>query len=463
MYIDILEQTKGMLKIITYLSRNGKTEIFTISEDNNIPRKTCYTALRRLENTGLITTFKARSRPPKVYCRLTQRGTGIAGHLIKIDAMLEDTLEGYKRQLLWMKHEGKPGEIRDKKRLEILRKLTRENINCGKLVEAMMNAKDARRLSQRLHDNDALAEALRNMGNIHHLRHEFNAAEKCFQKSSRLAEKLKDYKGMASVKYSLGAIFERKGNYPKAMALYKRSKEYAEKCDCEIEKGRGHLGIGRILARKGRYEEAIENMEKAVEIFERLKSIEDLPRAYTNLGATEFYINIDNAIKWHEKCLKISEKEGNVRMLGYGFSNAAGCYIKKMEFEKARKYLDRALPIFRSLEEKVMTSSILTKYARISLAKRRPKHAMKYLDRAMEIAKDVGIPSETADVLLQFGITLKERGEHPKARSSFKKALKIYTDLGSKKKIEKVKKELENLSSPKTTPRHLRANPALRR
>jgi len=377
--------------------------------------------------------------------------------------MLGDTLEGLNKQLLMLKQKGKPDEITDRKRLKILRKLVQESMSCGKLDEAMIQAKEIRSLSQRLHENEALAESLRNIGSIHHRRQEFNAAQKCFQRSVRLAEESKDYKGLASDRYNLGVIFEKRGNYPKALAAYKQSKKYAEKCDCEIEKSRSHLGIGRIFARKGRYEDAIENMEIAVKIFERKKSAEDLPRAYTNLGATEFYINLDKAIKWHEKCIKISENEGNLRMLGYGLSNAAGCYIKKMELDKGRKYLERALPIFMSLNEKQMVSSIFTKYARISLLKKRRKYAMKYLDKAMEIAKDIGVPSETADVLVQYGFTLKERGEYTKAKSCFKKALKIYSHLGSKKMIEKVNKELEDFRSPQISPRHRQANPALRK
>lgn len=438
----MLEQTKGTLKIIAYLKRKGKSEISAIIKSNHIPRQSCYTALRRLEDMGLISTFRERTYPPKVFCELTQRGSEVANNLFIIDSALGETLEGYKRQLSRLIKQGKSGKIMDEKKLKILRKILEECFNLGKQDDAMMYAMETRRLSQKLHDDEALADALRNMGLIHHRRQEFKAAMRCFKRSVKLAYKLKDYGGIVTDNYNLGVIFERKGNYSKALALYKQSKEHAEISNTEIEKGRANLGIGRILAQKGHYNESIKNMKKAVSIFESLKSTDDLPKAYTNLGSTEFYVNLDNAIMWHEKCIKISEKERNLRMLGYGLSNAAGCYIIKTELKKARSYLDRALPIFERLDEKVMVSSVLTKYARISLLRGRRKHAVNYINRAMKIAKDIGIPSETADVLFQYGITLKERGEYVEAKSCFVKSLKIYTELGEKKKIKEVENEI---------------------
>lgn len=439
----MLEQTKGTLKIIAYLKRSGKSEISAIIKYNHIPRQSCYTALRRLEDMGLISTFRERTYPPRVYCELTQRGSEVAKNLSIINAVLGDTLEGYKRQLLRLTQHSKPGKITDEKRLKILRKIVEECFNLGKQDDAMIYAKEIKKLSQKLRDDEALADALRNMGLIHHRKQEFRAAMRCFQRSVKLAYELKDYGGLVTDNYNIGWIFERRGNYAKALVLYKKCEKYAEIGDYEIEKGRAYQGIGRILAQKGQYEDAIEILRKAVGIFERLESTQDLPKAYINLGSTEFYINIDNAIKWHEKCIKISEKERNLRTLGYGLSNAAGCYILKTELEKARRYLDRALPIFERLDEKVMVSSILTKYARISLLRGRRKHAMNYINRAMKIAKDMGIPSETADVLFQYGITLKERGEYAEAKGCLKKALRIYTDLGEKKKIKEVENEIK--------------------
>lgn len=292
--------------------------------------------------------------------------------------------------------------------------------------------------------NPNYTEALRNIGHIHRRRHKFEKALKCFQKSISAARKVKDYKGMTSDYYNRGVIFEMKGNYAQALVLYKKCEEYAKRYSFEVYEARAYLGKGRLLARKGHYKESIESMKKAVKIFEKVGDKEDIPRAYTNIGAAEFYVNIDEAIKWHEKCIDISERFETKRMLGYGLSNAAGCYIEKMELKKARKYLQKALPIFERLDEEVMISSVLIMHARISLLKGHQKHAMNYLNRAMKIVKDMEVPSETAYVLLQFGIALKDIGEFAKAKSYFEKALKIFTDVGKKEMKKEVEKELKS-------------------
>jgi tetratricopeptide (TPR) repeat protein len=446
MYIDILEQTKGTLQIILYLYENEKTEISYIARDNNIPRQTCYTALEGLEEMGIIVTMRERGWPPRVYCQLTERGNEIATKLSEVDTRLQSTIEGYKRQLSELKKSSKSKKAFELESLPLLKKLERECFNCGRWDEALEYGNKIIALSQKYRDYSGLAEALRNIGTINERRQKFDKSLDFFQKSIKAARKADDLHGLASDYYNIGAIFERRGDYEKALGSYKTAEGYAEKSRSEIDMGRVYLGTGRILAKKGLYRESIKSMKRSINLFEKNGTTDELPKAYTSLGSTEFYLNVNNAIKWHEKCIDISEKIGNMRGLGYGLSNAAGCYIKKGDYKKAAKYLDRALPIFKQLKEKVMVSNVLTNYARIHRHKRQWRDAREYLQKAMNIARVIGVPAQTADVSFQYGLLYKDRGNEVKAKRYLKRALETHKKMGSKEMVERVETELKGLS-----------------
>jgi tetratricopeptide (TPR) repeat protein len=447
MDIGHLEQIKGTLKIILYLYKHENTDISKLIRENQIPRQTCYDALTKLEDTGILTVLRESLHKPTVICHLTQKGFEIAKHLQRIEGTLENTVEGYRQALSELEMTSRPDESSKRKKLTILLEILSECISCGQWNEAMDYAVQAIALSRKLHDREGLIIGLRNKGRLLHRMQEFDKAMDCFKKSAQLAQLIEDHEGLASDNYNLGWISEKKGKYSLALDHYRKSEEYSKKCGCEMEEGRAYMGIGRVLSQKGNYVDSVETMKKAVAIFEKLKSQEDLPKAYTNLGSTEFYVNIDNAIKWHEKCIEVSEKQKDLRTLGYGLSNVAGCYIEKIELDKAVKNLERALSIFKKLNDKRMVSSILTKYARVSLMKGRRKSAKNYLNKAMEIAKNIGVPSEIADIHYQFGITFKEREEIVKAGKSFEKALRIYEDMGETEMVKRIKEELKELRS----------------
>jgi len=449
MYLDILEYTKGTLKIILYLDENKERnpEISRIIDDLGIPRQSCYTALQHMEESGLIVSSREKGRPPKVYCKLTQKGLEIAKYLRKVDNTLRTTIEGYSRQLIDLKRKGYPKKEYEIAALSLFKNLERECYNIGKWDDAINYNKEIIKICQRTQNHEGQAEAIRRIGSIHQKRQEYGKALDNFQRSLKLAQKVKDYKGMALDYYYRGNIFERKGEYSKALVLYKRCEIYADKSDSEVEKARAYMGRGRILAQQGSFEESVKVMKKALVIFERTGVKNEILKAYTSLGATEFYIDMDEAIKWHEKCIELSEKEGNKRMLGYSLANAAGCYIEKADFKKSKKYLDRALPIFEKLNEREMISSILNHYARIYIFKKQWSESKDYLDKAMKIARAIKIPSKIADVNLQYGLLHKGRGNDSRAKRYLRSALKIYRNLGEVDTVKEVEKELKELIS----------------
>ncbi|MCK5605208.1 tetratricopeptide repeat protein [Candidatus Pacearchaeota archaeon] len=457
MYLDLLDRDKGALTVLLYISRNEEVGFSRLVDEIEMSRQRCHTTIQNLIRVGLVFTTREKGWPSRIHYKLTQRGLEVAGRLHEINAVLEDTIEGCKRQLLKLEKEAKSGKKGQRRKIQIMTRLLSECFKSGNWDDVINHGKDLIILCKNHGDYEGLANAERTMGAIYQRRQEYEEAAKYFRKSLKACHKMNDQKNIALDNYHLGTIFERQGKFKKALEMYRECEKYSKKCGSEIDQARAFLGEGRILSKKGLHKDAAKLMKKAVNIFEKLDHKDELPKAYANLGSTTFFIHIDEALKWHLKCIEISELEGDQRMLGYGLSNVAGCYIEKKELKKAKRYLERAMPIFKALDEKVMVLSALTHYARICRAKNQSSKAKEYLQEALRIAKSIKTPLQSAYVYFQLGLVSKDIGNENRARRYLNSAMRIYTNMGITDMIEDVNRELNELT-PQTNLHRPRAS-----
>jgi tetratricopeptide (TPR) repeat protein len=407
-------------------------------------------ALHDLVDAGLVSSTKIYGRPQRVVCELTEKGSNVAVNLIKVEGVLESTIEGYKRQIRDLSEISKSSDAQeenDKKMLALHIGLERECFGCGQWDDAIDYGKSIAKLSRKLNDKKHLAEALRNIGAIYQRRQSYGKALDYFNKSLEASRTIKDFEGIASDYYNRGTIFERKGNYSKALEQYDESDRYAKKGGSDVGMGRAYLGRGRILAQWARFQESVKVLRRAQKIFERLGEVNDLLKTYTSLGASEFYIDIDKAIEWHDKCRALAESLRNVRMHGYALSNLSGCYIEKGLYGDAKRCLSKALPIFEKLNERIMVASILIHYARMFRQRREWSNAKHYLEKAGKVSRAIRDKSKIADIRFIYGLLHKDRGNVAQAKRSFKVALKLFKDLGEMDSVKEILKELEDLTA----------------
>jgi tetratricopeptide (TPR) repeat protein len=451
MFLDILEKTKGSMRIILYLERNKeqKPDISRIVNATGIPRQSFYFALHDLVDAGLVSSTKIHGRPQRVVCELTEKGSDVAANLAKIEDVLESTIEGYKRRIRNLSRISKSSdtwEEFDMKMLRLIIGLERECFSCGQWDDAIDYGQRIAKLSRKLNDRKHLAEAMRNIGAIYQRRQSYGKALEYFNRSLKVSRAIRDFQGIASDYYNRGTIFERKGNYSKALSQYDLCGEYAQKCSSDIGIGRACLGRGRILAQWARFQESVEVLEKAQKIFERLGEVNDLLITYASLGASEFYLDIDKAIEWHGKCRELSERVRNVRMHGYALSNLSGCYIERELYGEAKRCLSKALPIFEKLNERTMVASVLIHYARMFRQKREWSNAKHYLEKAINVSRAIRDKSKIADIRFIYGLLHKDRGNVAQAKRSFKAALRLYKDLGEMDSVKEILSEFEELT-----------------
>lgn len=443
--LHFLESPPRMMDILAYLLGRDEARASDVRDDLGVASKTYYAAVRRLKELGLIYVRRQRDFPTKSFIGLTIKGREMADRLRPISEILGSTLLGLGSELETLELKERT-EKENRRMLEILAVFMDTEFMIGEWDASEAHAKRALDVSSALGDSSNTARALRLLGEIHHRRGMLKEAEKEFGESVRTCVEAKDLRGASEGHYFLGAIKEKGGELEEALKEYEESRKLAESSKEDTLQAKAGLGIGRILGRRGRYEESLEEFRESIETFERFDEVDELPRAYTSAGASAFSLDIDESLGWHEKCVKLAKQTGDVRTLGIGLSNAAGCLINKNETKKAEEHLEEAFEIFRNLDEKDMLASVHIQMGRVSWMEEKWTDSERHFHHALNIARKHDFPYEAGDTLLNLGLMNRDRGRKGEARDQLKRALEAFEGLDNQAKVNEIQEALARIS-----------------
>jgi len=443
--LDLLQSPPKTLDILVHLLDKKEMKVSEMKEELSLSPSTCHAAVQSLLGLGLIFKREDVVRHLQTYVGLTVKGREIAGHLRPVSEAVESTLSSLRAELKSIElRERTEGENR--RMLEILLILAESEFRIGDWDGVESHGKRAFDIASALNDSGNVARALRSMGEMHFGKGAMEKAEKEFAESLSIRMRIGDLNGCSGDHYLLGAIKEKRGRLHDAFRDYKEAERLAIASEDDVLRARAGLGIGRVLAKEGKYRESLARFKESVEAFERMNELDELPRAYTCAGSSAFYLDVDEAIEWHQKCIDLARETGDLRMLGQGLSNMAGCYNKKKEPKKALRYLKEAARIFKVLDEKDMLVGMVIQMGWARSLEGKWVESENYLLQAIDMARKHGLAYELGDALLNFGIVNMDRGRTQEARRQLEEALDIFKRLGNQQKIDRVNEVLSSVS-----------------
>jgi tetratricopeptide (TPR) repeat protein len=433
--LDLLRGPPRTLDIAVYLLEKDEVEVGKVMSDLDLANETFYSAVDRLRLLGFLYKKREKGFPPHSYVCLTNKGREAARLLGPLADIVGSTILGLSGELEDL--EGKErGEDENQRMVAILCDLQDVNFTLGEWDEAEVHARRGLDIASALGDTMSLSKSKRMLALLHYTRGVLDESE------SEFSESLK-----AEAHYFLGAINEDRGNYDNATEKYKESASVSHSAGKGALEARAKLALGRMYGKKGRYNDSLEKIIESVQTLEKLEEYEELPRAYANAGATAFYIDLDEALNWHEKSLETASRNSDLRMQGYGLSNMAGVYNKKGEPKKALVYLERALEISEKLDEKRMICTINIQKGCTHRLVGELNEANRYFGNAVQVAQDFELPYELGDGFLNWAYVDIDRGDNREAKDKLKKALDAFDKLGNQARVNKVRNVLRKIST----------------
>jgi tetratricopeptide (TPR) repeat protein len=444
--VDLLERPSWILTLLVYLHSKGPSNMSEIERDLGLSRQSLYGASKKLEELDFVFRKPERGFPTKVYLHLTRLGTESAELLSKVNTLVKETLEAYKNRLRDLNKE-EITEDDTKEKSDLLCKLASLSFSQGRWNDAVKYGEECLSLAKELGSQENEAKSNWILGEVYFRRGEVGKAVNNLKRSHEIFKELGDWEHQSSIHYSFGAMAEREGDFQRALEEYEESEKCAKEVHYQTFEGRARLGVGRIFGRRGQYKESYRELMKALQILEKANAVEELPKAYANIGATTAFIDIDESIDWHEKSIEAARSVGDYRIAAYGWMNLAGCLMEKSEYPEALLNLEHAMEVAPELDDKQLLSSA---YIQIGIAHREMEKwgkAREALGRAVDIAKAADLKYNRANAVFNLALLDVRTSKSDTARKRLMLAKEIFEELDNLDKVAEVEEALESISN----------------
>ena len=191
--------------------------------------------------------------------------------------------------------------------------------------------------------------------------------------------------------------------------------------------------IAFIYMSTGEIDSALAYLHKSLKIVEEIGDKEGLATGINNIG----YIynnqgNILKALDYYHRSLKIEEELGNKIGIATSLNNIASIYKDQDDDEKALEYYNKSLKILKKLKNKKGIASSLNSIGSLYEELRNPKKALSYYFESLKIQEEIGNKEGISNCLNNIGFAYFNQGEIDSALIYYNTSLKIREDIGDK-------------------------------
>lgn len=198
--------------------------------------------------------------------------------------------------------------------------------------------------------------------------------------------------------------------------------------------------LGRVYAEQSLHERALECHMEAQEIMKRAleDDEEDIAVCYENIACALSGLNkYQEALEYHQKALKIRERQSNLNkqfypQLSLSYYHIAFVYNTIGEFQKAKDYMFKTLDILKtskfSRASRIDGFSCCNLIGDIEMAMGHYDEALKFYDKVLEFTRSENEKTEDPDMALYFrnkGKALLAKGDFTQAMECCQKSLDI--------------------------------------
>jgi len=270
--------------------------------------------------------------------------------------------------------------------------------------------------------------------------------ENFLKKSSSEKEKLLATKTLSGICLDLGKIKKSEKYFKKGLKLAKKLKEKLILADLLTK----YSYFVNKFHKRGDLE-GLKYIEEILKICEKFPKNESFLKVKISALAVKGNILYDKekfqeSLKFYQEGLKLCRKIGvlekEITLLG----DIANIYISKRfrNFKKAEKILKETL-LKATLHYKHSLPALLNRMGNLKVLENKLDEAQMWAELSLIVSKEGKWKREEAEALELLGKIFKEKNNFEKAKTYFKKALKIYKKLQYHSRIKKLEQENKKL------------------
>jgi putative nucleotidyltransferase with HDIG domain len=307
----------------------------------------------------------------------------------------------------------------------------RDHERAGSIMEAVQSYEAAVAAAEREGERGVLAEALRRLGVVHHLRDQPSIARELCQRSYQTATEMGDAVLAAEALNAIAGFDFEGGLIPEAREKFYRALELGGS-SAEL-RGRTEQNLGILANIQGSLTEAQAHYRQSLLAFQSIGDDRGCAIAYHNLGMVSSDRELwDDADQYFRQSLDIAQVIGDVHLQGLGLLNYAEVHLARQRYEQARLNAEAALGIFDRLDSRLDKADAYKVIGRVYRETGRHALAEARLRSAVEMAVGTGSLLSEAEASRELALLYQGMGRNQEALRLLNAAHRLFSRLNAR-------------------------------
>jgi putative nucleotidyltransferase with HDIG domain len=307
----------------------------------------------------------------------------------------------------------------------------RAHERAGSMAEAIQAYDAAVSAAERQGERGILAESLRRLGVVHHLRDQPGVARELCQRSYQTAIDMGDSVLAAEALNALAGFDFEGGLIPEAREKFYRALELGV-ASAEL-RGRTEQNLGILANIQGSLTEALAHYRQSLVAFQSIGDDRGCAIAYHNLGMVSSDRELwDDADRYFRQSLDIAQTTGDVHLQGLGLLNHAEVHLARQRYDQARLNAEAALGIFDRLDSRLDKADAYKVIGRVYRETGRHALAEARLRAAVDMAVSTGSVLSEAEASRELALLYQAMGRNQETLRLLNAAHRLFGRLDAR-------------------------------
>ena len=219
-------------------------------------------------------------------------------------------------------------------------------------------------------------------------------------------------------------------NNAKFCSVFKKNAIHSKKIKYKLGEAESYSNLSLVSFFSGKFEDNFKYSLRAIELYEQLGDTEKLAKEYGEMGFRMNKRNLQKALHYMQKGMKISEQNNYKKPLLSIYNNYGTLKQQQKQLDSALYFFRKCLTIKQSINDSVGIPYSLNNIGEIYLERKQFKDAKELFDQALQIRMALNDQYGIADNLAYLGDLHHAQKNYTEAIKNYNQSLQMSLKFG---------------------------------
>ena len=219
-------------------------------------------------------------------------------------------------------------------------------------------------------------------------------------------------------------------NNAKFCSVFKKNAIHSKKIKYKLGEAESYSNLSLVSFFSGKFEDNFKYSLRAIELYEQLGDTEKLAKEYGEMGFRMNKRNLQKALHYMQKGMKISEQNNYKKPLLSIYNNYGTLKQQQKQLDSALYFFSKCLTIKQSINDSVGIPYSLNNIGEIYLERKQFKDAKELFDQALQIRMALNDQYGIADNLAYLGDLHHAQKNYTEAIKNYNQSLQMSLKFG---------------------------------